>query len=112
MKKLTLTLITLCSLAVMGNVPSFADTDKPAKPDCSAQETAAATAKKAIANVPKVDLSSCKDKKGTEKSDCEKPLNEQHAADVKAAALKFKDADQALKCCKDSKAAGCPAPAK
>ena len=80
-----------------------------AKPDCAAQDAAVTEAKKAIKDVPKVDLSSCKDKKGKEKFECEKPLNEGHIADVKAAALKFKEADTAAKCCKNPKAKSCAA---
>jgi len=108
MKKLSLALTMLVAL---GAGSAFA-ADAPAKADCSSLDAAAAAAKKAISEVPKVDLSSCQDKKAAEKADCEKPLNEKHAADVKAAALKFKDADQAAKCCKDPKAKGCATPAK
>jgi ATP-dependent Clp protease adapter protein ClpS len=53
------------------------------------------------------DLSSCKDKKGKEKTDCEKPIKEKAKTDTKAAKDKAKEAKMALDCCKNPKKKGC-----
>jgi hypothetical protein len=74
-------------------------------PDCTAQQAAADDAAKA-AKV-KADLSSCKEMKGTEKTDCEKPLKDKAKEDTKAAKEKSAEAKKALACCKDPKKKGC-----
>ena len=59
----------------------------------------------------KPDLSSCKEKKGKDKTDCEKPLKEKATTDTKAAKDNAKAAKTALDCCKNPKKKGCaPAP--
>jgi hypothetical protein len=75
------------------------------KPDCSAQKTAVDDAVKASKVKP--DLSSCADKKGKEKSECEKPLKEQAKNDSKAAKEKVAEAKKALGCCQNPKKKGC-----
>lgn len=75
------------------------------KPDCSAQKTAVDDAVKASKVKP--DLSSCADKKGKEKSECEKPLKEQAKNDSKAAKDKVAEAKKALACCQNPKKKGC-----
>jgi hypothetical protein len=75
------------------------------KPDCSSQKTAydeAVTASKA-----KPDLSSCKDMKGQEKKDCEKPIKDKAKEDATAAKEKVAEAKKALDCCKNPKKKGC-----
>ncbi len=75
------------------------------KPDCSAQKTAVDEATKATKVKP--DLSSCADKKGKEKSECEKPLKAQAKTDATAAKDKLKEAKKALGCCQNPKKKGC-----
>lgn len=75
------------------------------KPDCSAPKAAvdeAVTASKA-----KPDLSACKEMKGKEKSDCEKPIKDKAKEDAKAAKDKVKDAKKAFACCQNPKKKGC-----
>lgn len=74
-------------------------------PDCSAQKTAYDDAVKATKAKP--DLSSCADKKGKEKAECEKPLKDKAKEDQKAAKASAKDAKKALDCCKNPKKKGC-----
>jgi hypothetical protein len=74
-------------------------------PDCSAQQTAADDAAKA-AKV-KADLTACKEMKGKEKTDCEKPLKDKAKEDTKAAKEKSAEAKKALACCKNPKKKGC-----
>ena len=57
----------------------------------------------------KPDLSSCADKKGKEKTDCQKPLKDKAKDDSKAAKDKVKEAKKALDCCKNPKKKGCAA---
>lgn len=75
------------------------------KPDCSAQKTAHDDAVKAAKIKP--DLTSCKEMKGKEKSECEKPLKEKAKADQAEAKTKVADAKKALDCCKNPKKKGC-----
>ena len=79
-----------------------------AKPDCSAKQTDYDAAKTA-AKPQKPDLSSCKDKKGKDKADCEKPLKDKAKEDSKAATDKMKAAKKELDCCKNPKMKGCSA---
>jgi hypothetical protein len=74
-------------------------------PDCTAQQTAADDAAKATK--VKADLTSCKEMKGKEKSECEKPLKEKAKEDTKAAKEKSGEAKKALACCKNPKKKGC-----
>jgi hypothetical protein len=103
------TLIAIACAAFLGaaGVARAADAGA-AKPDCAdkqkALDDANAAAKTAAA---KPDLSTCKDKKGAEKTDCEKPIKEKAKTDAKAAKDKVKEAKTALDCCKDPKKKGC-----
>ena len=76
-------------------------------PDCSEKQKAVDEAKEAAKTAGKPDLSSCKDMKGKEKSECEKPLKAKAKDDGKAAKDKVKDAQMALACCKNPKKKGC-----
>lgn len=114
--KRTLSMIAVLSaLTVLtwGGAALAADAAKPAaeaatKPDCSAKQTDYDAAKTA-AKPQKPDLSSCKDKKGKDKADCEKPLKDKAKEDAKAAAEKAKAAKKDLDCCKNPKMKGCSA---
>lgn len=108
MKRILMVLVAAVSLSLAGSARADHHGEKP---DCSAQKTAhdeAVAAAKA-----KADLSSCADKKGKEKSECEKPLKDQHKEAAVAAKAKVKEAKMALDCCKNPKKKGCgePAPA-
>jgi hypothetical protein len=100
-----LALIPAACLA-FGSVALAADA-APA-PDCSAKQKALddANAAAKTASAP-TDLSSCKDKKGKEKTACEKPLKDKAKEDAKAAKDKVKEAKTALACCKNPKKKGC-----
>ena len=76
-------------------------------PDCSEKQKAVDDAKAGVKSVGKPDLSSCKEMKGKEKSDCEKPLKDKSKEDAKAAKDKVKEAQTALACCKNPKKKGC-----
>ena len=78
-----------------------------AKPDCAEKQKALDDANAAAKTASMPDLSSCKDKKAKEKTDCEKPLKEKAKTDAKAAKDKAKDAKTALDCCKNPKKKGC-----
>jgi histone H1/5 len=115
MKRILMVLVAAASLSLAG-AASAQDkpaaekpaADKPAaaeKPDCSTQKTAYDDSVKAAKVKP--DLSSCADKKGKEKSECEKPLKEQAKADATAAKAKVKEAKLALDCCKNPKKKAC-----
>jgi len=82
-------------------------TEKAEKPDCSPKQTALDDAKKAVKEVPKADLSSCKEMKGKEKAECEKPLKAKATEDAKAAKDKVAAAKKELDCCKTPKKKGC-----
>ena len=76
-------------------------------PDCSEKQKALDDAKEAAKTASKPDLSSCKDMKGKEKTECEKPLKAKAKEDGKAAKDKVKEATTALACCKNPKKKGC-----
>ncbi len=79
------------------------------KPDCSAQQKAYDDQKAAekVVKAEKADLTSCKEMKGKEKKDCEKPIKDKLAADKKDAKTKIADAKKAVDCCKNPKKKGC-----
>jgi hypothetical protein len=79
--------------------------DKPAKPDCTAQKTAVDEA--VAASKVKADLSSCKEMKGAEKTECEKPIKDKAKEDAKMAKEKVAEAKKALACCNNPKKKGC-----
>ena len=114
--KRTLSMIAVLSALTAltwGGAASAADAPKPAaeaaaKPDCRAKQTDYDAAKTA-AKPQKPDLSSCKDKKGKDKTDCEKPLKDKAKEDAKAATEKAKAAKKELDCCKNPKMKGCSA---
>ncbi len=83
--------------------------DKPAKPDCTAQKTAVDEA--TAATKAKPDLTSCKEMKGTEKTDCEKPLKDKAKEDMTMAKEKLASAKKDLACCNNPKKKGCDAAA-
>jgi hypothetical protein len=99
MKRLLMVLVTAALLPLSG-MALAAD-----KPDCSAQKAAHDDAVKAGKIKP--DLSSCADKKGAEKKECEKPLKDKAKEDSMAAKEKTKEAKKALDCCKNPKKKGC-----
>jgi hypothetical protein len=111
MKRILMVLIASAALP-LASVAWAQEPAKPAepaagKPDCSTQKTAydaAVTESKA-----KPDLSSCADKKGKEKTECEKPLKDQAKESAKAAKEKAKTAKHDLDCCKNPKKKGCAA---
>jgi len=76
-------------------------------PDCTEKQKAVDDAKEAAKTAGKADLSSCKEMKGKEKTDCEKPLKDKAKEDGKAAKDKVKEAQNALACCKNPKKKGC-----
>jgi len=76
-------------------------------PDCTEKQKAVDDAKEAAKTAGKADLSSCKEMKGKEKTDCEKPLKDKAKEDGKAAKDKVKEAQTALACCKNPKKKGC-----
>jgi hypothetical protein len=99
MKRMLMVFVAAASLSLAGAARA-AD-----KPDCSAQKTAHEDAVKAAKVKP--DLSSCADKKGKEKSECEKPLKDKAKEDSTAAKAKVKEAKMALDCCSHPKKKGC-----
>jgi hypothetical protein len=100
-------MIAAASLSI--GVTAFAAEPAP-KPDCADKQKALDDANAAVKTAAKPDLSTCKDKKGAEKTDCEKPLKEKGKTDAKAAKDKEKDAKMALDCCKNPKKKGCSKP--
>ena len=98
------TLIALVTALAMG-VSGFAAAED--KPDCSEKQKAVDDAKAEAKVAAKPDLSSCKDMKGKEKTECEKPLKAAGKDAAKAAKDKIKDASGALACCKNPKKKGC-----
>ncbi|HEY4392936.1 MAG TPA: hypothetical protein VGP64_02690 [Polyangia bacterium] len=93
--------MTFGTMALAADAPA-------AKPDCTEKQKAADDANAAVKTAnAKPDLSSCADKKGKEKTDCEKPLKDKQKADAKDAKAKAKDAKMALDCCKNPKKKGC-----
>ena len=101
MKRTLMVLITAVSLGFSG-MAAAAD-----KPDCGEKEKAVADAKAEAKAAGKPDLSSCKEMKGKEKKECEKPLKAAAKDASKAAKGKVKDANTALACCKNPKKKGC-----
>ena len=93
MKRILMAMVPV-ALFTLGS-PAFA-ADQAAKPDCSEKQKALDDANTAAKTAATPDLSSCKDKKGKDKTDCEKPLKG-----------KVKDAKTALDCCKNPKKKGC-----
>ena len=104
MKRTLLILVTAASFTV--GARAFA-ADAAAKPDCTEKQKAYDDSKAAAKTATKPDLSSCKDKKGKDKTDCEKPLKDKAKDDAKAAKDKEKEAKTALDCCKNPKKKGC-----
>ncbi|HVZ85553.1 MAG TPA: hypothetical protein VHG72_01175 [Polyangia bacterium] len=104
MKRLMMALIP-AALMTFGSV-SFA-ADAAAKPDCADKQKALDDANAAAKTAAKPDLSSCKDKKGKDKTDCEKPLKDKAKEDSKTAKDNVKAAKTALACCKNPKKKGC-----
>jgi hypothetical protein len=104
--KRTLIAIACAALFGAGGIARAADAGA-AKPDCAEKQKALDDANVAVKTAAKPDLSTCKDKKGAEKTDCEKPLKEKAKTDAKAAKDKAKEAKTALDCCKNPKKKGC-----
>lgn len=104
MKRIMMVLISAFALST--STAAFA-ADATAKPDCADKQKALDEASAAAKSVGKPDLSSCKDKKAKEKTDCETPIKDKAKADAKAAKDKVKDAKTALACCKNPKKKGC-----
>jgi hypothetical protein len=104
MKRIMMVLISAFTLNV--GVAAFA-ADAGVKPDCAEKQKALDDASAAVKSSSKPDLSSCKDKKGKEKTDCETPIKDKAKTDAKAAKEKAKEAKTALACCKDPKKKGC-----
>ena len=103
------TLMTLVSALLLSFGSAALAADAAAKPDCSTQQKALDDANTAAKAAAKPDLSSCADKKGKDKTDCQKPLKDKGKDDSKAAKDKVKDAKKALDCCKNPKKKGCTA---
>ncbi len=101
MKRTLMVLITALAMGISG-LASAED-----KPDCSEKQKAVADAKAEAKTAAKPDLSSCKEMKGKEKKECEKPLKAAAKDAAKAAKGKIKDANTALACCKNPKKKGC-----
>ncbi len=102
------TMMILLTVAAFGfGARAFAADAPAAKPDCTEKQKAYDDAKAASKTAAKPDLSTCKDKKGKEKTDCEKPLKDKAKDDAKAAKDKEKEAKTALDCCKNPKKKGC-----
>jgi len=101
MKRTLMVLITALAMGISG----LASADD--KPDCSEKQKAVDDAKAEAKAASKPDLSSCKDMKGKEKKECEKPLKAAAKDAAKAAKGKIKDANTALGCCKNPKKKGC-----
>ncbi|HZS41393.1 MAG TPA: hypothetical protein VFF06_31405 [Polyangia bacterium] len=56
---------------------------------------------------PKLDLSSCKDKSGQERIDCEQPLREAFKQEVDERAKGAAESKQRIACCENKKKKGC-----
>ncbi|HXT97264.1 MAG TPA: hypothetical protein VN853_13250 [Polyangia bacterium] len=106
MKRILMALIP-AAFMTFGTMALAADAPA-AKPDCTTQQKALDDANAAVKTASaKPDLSSCKDKKGKDKTDCEKPLKDTQKAAVKDAKAKAKEAKTAADCCKNPKKKGC-----
>jgi hypothetical protein len=109
MKRTLMAIACAALLGVYGSSALAADAPA-AKPDCAEKQKAvddANAAAKTASAAP--DLSSCKEKKGKEKTDCEKRLKDKAKTDAKAAKDKAKEAKTAADCCKNPKKKGCSA---
>ena len=107
MKRTMIILLTVVAFG-FGARAFAADAAAGAKPDCTEKQKAYDDAKAATKTASaKPDLSTCKDKKGKEKTDCEKPIKDKSKDDAKAAKDKEKEAKTALDCCKNPKKKGC-----
>ena len=104
MKRTLMMLIAAASMS-MGAVALAQEAGT--KPDCSEKQKAVDDANAAAKTAAKPDLSSCKDMKGKEKTDCEKPLKDKAKEDQKAAKEKVTAAKKDLACCKNPKKKGC-----
>ena len=108
MAALPAALMTFGTVALAADAPAAAAPAAAAKPDCADKQKALDDANAAVKTASaKPDLSSCADKKGKEKTDCEKPLKDKQKSDVKDAKAKAKDAKTAVDCCKNPKKKGC-----
>lgn len=103
MRRMLLTLVPILTLS-FGSAAFAADA---AKPDCADKQKAVDDANAAVKAAAKPDLSSCKDKKGKDKADCEKPLKDKAKEDSTVAKEKVKEAKKDLGCCKNPKKKGC-----
>jgi hypothetical protein len=103
------TLMVLVAAWSMGLGTAALAQEAGAKPDCSEKQKAADDAKAATKTAGKADLAACKDMKGKEKKDCEKPLKDKAKEDGKAAKDKAAAAKKDLDCCKNPKKKGCAA---
>jgi hypothetical protein len=101
------TLLVLIATGILGFGSGARAADAAPKPDCTEKQKAVDDAKAAEKTAGKADLSSCKEMKGKEKSDCEKPLKDKAKEDGKAAKDKTKEAKTALDCCKKPSKKGC-----
>jgi hypothetical protein len=101
-----LTMVVLAAIAFTLSTAALA-ADAPTKPDCTEKQKAVDDANAAVKGVAKADLSSCKEKKGKEKTECEAPLKDKAKADATAAKEKAKESKAALACCKNPKKKGC-----
>jgi hypothetical protein len=101
MKRMLVVLVAALSLGFSG-LAAAAD-----KPDCTEKQKAVDDAKAAAKAASKPDLASCKEMKGKEKGECEKPLKAKAKEDSKAAKDGVKAASTALGCCKNPKKKGC-----
>ena len=104
MKRIMMILVSAFALNV--STAAFA-ADAGAKPDCAEKQKALDDANAAVKSAGKPDLSSCKDKKGKEKTDCETPIKDKAKTDARRAKDKAKEAKTALACCKNPKKKGC-----
>jgi hypothetical protein len=104
MKRALLIAITAASLGLGGRLLAA---EAAAKPDCTEKQKAYDDAKAAAKTASKPDLSTCKEKKGKDKAECEKPMKDKAKDDAKAAKDKETTAKEALACCKNPKKKGC-----
>jgi hypothetical protein len=105
MKRTLMVLVAALSMS-LGVAASALAADKP---DCTEKQKALDDAKASAKTASKPDLTSCKDMKGKEKKDCEKPLKDKAKDDSKAAKDKVTGAKKDLDCCKNPKKKGCAA---
>ena len=101
--------LTLVPVLLLGFGSAAFAADATAKPDCADKQKALDDANAAVRAIAKPDLSSCKEKKGKDKTDCEKPLKDKAKDDSKTAKEKVTGAKKDLGCCKNPKKKGCAA---